>query len=105
MFLGVGLISQGRLLGHYFPLKLYRLSLVYKAPPPSSATPIATALRLSKNNEKYKLESACIQKPLAQPRTQGSLFEPGYEVSHRLADKTIVFSEHEVFKEVVMVTR
>jgi hypothetical protein len=28
--LGGGLISQGRLLGHYLPLKLYRLSLVYK---------------------------------------------------------------------------
>jgi hypothetical protein len=27
---GGGLISQGRLLGHYFLLKLYRLSLLYK---------------------------------------------------------------------------
>jgi hypothetical protein len=30
VFGGGGLISQERLLGHHFPLKLYRLSLVYK---------------------------------------------------------------------------
>ena len=37
---GEGLISQGRLLGHYFHLKLYRLSLVYKLWGRGGALPI-----------------------------------------------------------------
>jgi hypothetical protein len=43
---GGGGISQGRLLGHYFPLKLYRLSLVYKllGGDPPSPSPLSMAL-------------------------------------------------------------
>ena len=72
---GGGLISQGQLLGHNFPLKLYRLDRQFTnywegAAPPPTPPPVSTVLRLRQTqlHEKYKQNCDILGKVLCWRR-------------------------------------